>query len=197
MPRNNSINQNPSISKAWEKIESSTCCDEADHLKFLLSTYTLSKTQRTSITQRGTNLLKEVTQLSQKGSLIDTLMKRYPLKTQEGVALMCLAEALLRIPDKVNAKSLLKEKMADASWGKDLSDPSVRFPLTTAATFGLKLSSALLNPQQSGILGAIQELLKRTAEPIVYQATLHMMEKLAEKFVAGETIEDALKRSEK
>ncbi|MCP4923588.1 MAG: bifunctional proline dehydrogenase/L-glutamate gamma-semialdehyde dehydrogenase PutA, partial [bacterium] len=135
--------------------------------------------------------------LSQKGSMIDSLMKRYPLKTQEGVALMCLAEALLRIPDKKTAKKLLKEKMADAPWGDGLVDETSSFPLTKAAICGLKLSSALLNPKQSGILGAIQGLFKRTSEPIIYQATVQMMEKLAEKFVAGITIEDALRRAEK
>ena len=182
---------------SWIAIGHNYCTDEDTQIKFLLSSYKISSEQRKSISKRSYNLLEETVRIRKKGSLIDSLIKRYPLKTAEGVSLMCLAEALLRIPDKKTAKMLLKEKISNTFWSLGLVNNEFKLHSTNIVIYGLKLSNTILKIKKNGLLGSIQGLLTKGYEPIIYQVTLQIMQKLAEKFVAGINIEDALKNSKR
>ncbi|MBE5074099.1 bifunctional proline dehydrogenase/L-glutamate gamma-semialdehyde dehydrogenase PutA [Erythrobacteraceae bacterium E2-1 Yellow Sea] len=139
---------------------------------------------------------KLVTRLRQKGQRggVEGLVKEYSLSSQEGVALMCLAEALLRIPDSATRDALIRDKIARGDWNAHLGDGKSIF--VNAATWGLVISGKLVTPVRADSLGAsLSGLIRRAGEPVIRSGVNLAMEMMGEQFVTGETIAEALKRS--
>ncbi|HEX7438466.1 MAG TPA: trifunctional transcriptional regulator/proline dehydrogenase/L-glutamate gamma-semialdehyde dehydrogenase [Caldimonas sp.] len=131
--------------------------------------------------------------------LVQGLIQEFALSSQEGVALMCLAEALLRIPDAATRDALIRDKIGDADWQAHLGrSPSV---FVNAATWGLLLTGKLVATHtEQGLASALTRLLARSGEPVVRKGVDMAMRLMGEQFVTGETILDALdhaKRREK
>jgi RHH-type proline utilization regulon transcriptional repressor/proline dehydrogenase/delta 1-pyrroline-5-carboxylate dehydrogenase len=126
---------------------------------------------------------------------IETLLQEYELTTAEGIALMCLAEALLRIPDADTANRLIRDKLAHADWQKHSGNsPSV---LVNAATWGLALTGRLLREEdlaQAGLSAALLRIVARQSEPLMREAMETAMRIMGRQFVMGRTIDEALKR---
>src|SRR5438874_2599718 len=128
-----------------------------------------------------------------KGGL-DAFLHEYALSSPEGVALMCLAEALLRIPDAETVDKLIRDKIAAADWHSHLGHSGSLF--VNASTWALMLTGRLLRPDNAGDLGdALRRLLARSSEPVWRQAVTAAMRILAGQFVMGRTIEEALDRA--
>src|SRR5438552_224691 len=128
-----------------------------------------------------------------KGGL-DAFLHEYALSSPEGVALMCLAEALLRIPDAETVDKLIRDKIAAADWHSHLGHSGSLF--VNASTWALMLTGRLLRPENENHVGdALRRLIARSSEPVWRQAVTAAMRILAGQFVMGRTIEEALDRA--
>ncbi len=128
---------------------------------------------------------------------IDAFMHEYDLSSQEGVALMCLAEALLRIPDDDTAEALIRDKIAEADWQRHLGDSESLF--VNASTWGLMLTGKVVSLEErwrGDAAGFFGRLVTRAGEPIVREAMTHAMRIIGRQFVMGRTIDEALERSD-
>jgi RHH-type proline utilization regulon transcriptional repressor/proline dehydrogenase/delta 1-pyrroline-5-carboxylate dehydrogenase len=133
---------------------------------------------------------------AKKASGIDAFLQQYGLDTEEGIALMCLAEALLRVPDAATADALIKDKIGQIDWGEHLGESSSTF--VNAATFSLMLTGEVLDPpdaRQKGLGSAFKRAMNRLGEPVIRTATGQAMKILGGQFVFGRTIDEALKRA--
>ncbi|MDJ0979946.1 MAG: bifunctional proline dehydrogenase/L-glutamate gamma-semialdehyde dehydrogenase PutA [Erythrobacter sp.] len=131
-----------------------------------------------------------------KASGIDAFLQQYGLDTEEGVALMCLAEALLRVPDNETADALIKDKIGAIDWGEHLGESSSTF--VNAATFSLMLTGEVLEQpeeHQKGLGKTLRSTINRLGEPVIRKATLQAMRIMGGQFVFGRTIGEALKRA--
>lgn len=133
---------------------------------------------------------------ARKASGLDAFLQTYGLATEEGVALMCLAEALLRVPDSATADALIRDKLGGVEWSEHLGDSPSTF--VNAATFSLMLTGEVLERpelQQRGMGATVKRAIGRLGEPVIRTATLQAMRILGGQFVFGRTIEEALKRA--
>ncbi|MEO1488115.1 MAG: bifunctional proline dehydrogenase/L-glutamate gamma-semialdehyde dehydrogenase PutA [Pseudomonadota bacterium] len=131
-----------------------------------------------------------------KASGIDAFLQQFGLDTEEGIALMCLAEALLRVPDAETADALIKDKIGSIDWGEHLGESSSTF--VNAATFSLMLTGEVLDPpekHQKGMGSALKRAMNRLGEPVIRTATLQAMRIMGGQFVFGRDIDEALKRA--
>ncbi|MBS0541332.1 MAG: bifunctional proline dehydrogenase/L-glutamate gamma-semialdehyde dehydrogenase PutA, partial [Proteobacteria bacterium] len=125
------------------------------------------------------------------GSGIGGLLHEYALSSQEGVALMCLAEALLRIPDDATRDALIRDKIGRGDWHAHLGQSPSMF--VNAATWGLLLTGRLAaTHSESGLTSALTRLVARRGEPVIRHGVNLAMRLMGEQFVAGQTIEEAL-----
>ena len=132
----------------------------------------------------------------QKASGIDAFLHQYGLATEEGVALMCLAEALLRVPDARTADALIREKIGHINWSEHVGESSSTF--VNAATYSLMLTGEVLErPQeaQKGMGTTLKRAVNRLGEPVIRKATLQAMRILGGQFVYGRSIRESLKRA--
>jgi RHH-type proline utilization regulon transcriptional repressor/proline dehydrogenase/delta 1-pyrroline-5-carboxylate dehydrogenase len=129
-----------------------------------------------------------------KGSGVEALVQEYSLSSQEGVALMCLAEALLRIPDDDTRDALIRDKIADGDWSGHLGGGKSLF--VNAATWGLVVTGKLVGSvDDRGLGAALTRLVARVGEPVIRRGVDLAMRLMGEQFVTGETIAEALKRA--
>ncbi len=131
-----------------------------------------------------------------KASGIDAFLQQFGLDTEEGIALMCLAEALLRVPDIATADLLIRDKIGDIDWGDHLGESSSTF--VNAATFSLMLTGEVLerpDEHQQGMKTTLKRTVGRLGEPVIRKATLQAMRILGGQFVFGRSIKEALKRA--
>ncbi len=143
-------------------------------------------------------LVEAVRQVSTRDGGIDAFLQQYDLSSEEGVLLMCIAEALLRIPDDDTADELIADKITSARWQDHLGASESLF--VNASTWGLMLTGRLLkldevvkrNPAQ-----VLRKLASRAGEPVVRTAMRQAMRIMGHQFVMGRTIEEALARARK
>ncbi len=127
---------------------------------------------------------------------IDAFMLEYGLSSEEGVILMCLAEALLRIPDKATQDALIAEKIGEGQWARHLGASDSLF--VNASTFGLMLTGSvvkLAGNKRSGPTSLLRRLVQRSGEPVIRQALRQAMRILGDNFVLGRTIKEAIQRA--
>ena len=137
-----------------------------------------------------------VTDLRRDGrpGLMEVFLEEYGLSTDEGVALMCLAEALLRVPDADTIDALIEDKIAPSSWGEHLGQSSSS--LVNASTWALMLTGRVLDDDnERGIAGILRSALRRLGEPVIRTAVKRAMKELGSQFVLGQTIEEAIRRA--
>ncbi|HEY3919033.1 MAG TPA: bifunctional proline dehydrogenase/L-glutamate gamma-semialdehyde dehydrogenase PutA [Stellaceae bacterium] len=126
---------------------------------------------------------------------IDAFLNEFALSSREGIALMCLAEALLRIPDAETVDRLIRDKLAGADWARHLGHSSSLF--VNASTWALMLTGRLLqdDPQEQELGAVLRRLVARSGEPVLRQAVTTAMRILGHQFVMGRTIDEALNRA--
>jgi len=140
-------------------------------------------------------LVGELRERRGKSSGVDALMREFSLSSQEGVALMCLAEALLRVPDAATADALIRDKLARGDWRAHLGRSESLF--VNAAAWGLMISGQLVaTHSEAGLGSALARLLARGGEPLIRKGVDLAMRLLGQQFVTGQTIEEALERAQ-
>jgi RHH-type proline utilization regulon transcriptional repressor/proline dehydrogenase/delta 1-pyrroline-5-carboxylate dehydrogenase len=132
-----------------------------------------------------------------KGGGVEGLIQEFSLSSQEGVALMCLAEALLRIPDRATRDALIRDKVARGDWKSHLGTGRQSL-FVNAATWGLMLTGKLVavNSEQ-GLSAALTRLIGKGGEPLIRQGVNLAMRMMGEQFVSGQTIGEALANNRK
>ncbi|WP_219210088.1 trifunctional transcriptional regulator/proline dehydrogenase/L-glutamate gamma-semialdehyde dehydrogenase [Variovorax boronicumulans] len=126
-----------------------------------------------------------------RAGVVQNLLQEFSLSSQEGVALMCLAEALLRIPDKGTRDALIRDKISNGNWQPHLGKSTSLF--VNAATWGLMLTGKLVSTHnESGLSHSLGRVLTRGGEPVVRKGVDMAMRLMGEQFVTGETIGKAL-----
>ncbi|MBV1862898.1 MAG: bifunctional proline dehydrogenase/L-glutamate gamma-semialdehyde dehydrogenase PutA [Rhodobacteraceae bacterium] len=126
-------------------------------------------------------------------TLMEVFLAEYGLSTNEGVALMCLAEALLRVPDAQTIDALIEDKIAPSAWGKHLGHSSSS--LVNASTWALMLTGKVLQEDHgSGVAAVLRGAIKRLGEPVIRVAVDRAIREMGHQFVLGRTIKEAVKR---
>ena len=159
-----------------------------------LSEATLDEAQAADAAAVARSLSKAVR--GHKPAGIDAFMAAYDLGSDEGIALMCLAEALLRIPDSETADDLIADKLSGPDWAEKIGDSRSTF--VNAATFSLLLTGKVLdeaNDRSDGWRAALGRAVGRLGEPVIRTAVSHGMKILGKQFVFGRTIAEALGRA--
>jgi RHH-type proline utilization regulon transcriptional repressor/proline dehydrogenase/delta 1-pyrroline-5-carboxylate dehydrogenase len=165
---------------------------EPDVLRPLLADAALDADSRRRVEARAAHMLGEL-RAAQTSGWVNQFLQEYRLNTSEGIALLSLAEAFLRVPDPETADQLIADKLGNADWrahkGKSHST------LVNSATWGLVIGRALVSESEQA--SALKKLFARVGEPFVRQAVGAAMRLMGEIFVMGRTIEEALRRMEK
>jgi len=170
--------------------------NEADCLKPLLSLAAFPENERAHIAEIATQLVTETREYKKRQGKIDTLLHQYDLSTEEGIALMCLAEALLRIPDKTTMDKFISDKLSTVEWKNHLSRDNSLF--VNAATWSLLLTGKVYAPtldNQQNLISALKRTTSRIGASMIRPVILQMMKSIGKQFVMGETIDSALTRA--
>ncbi len=176
-----------------QAIRSYYLANESRVVKELIDSAHFSTLERRSISEKAAALIEKVRR-SSRPSMMENFLAEYGLTSKEGVALMCLAEALLRVPDAQTIDELIEDKISHGNWGIHLghSDSS----LVNASTWALLLTGKIIAPaDEKGLKITLQSLVKRMGEPLVRTAIAQAMKELGRNFVLGTTIDKARRRS--
>jgi RHH-type proline utilization regulon transcriptional repressor/proline dehydrogenase/delta 1-pyrroline-5-carboxylate dehydrogenase len=165
--------------------------DETEAVQWLLAQGASANADAYMLAHR---LVSSVRDKRTRSSGVDALMHEFSLSSEEGVALMCLAEALLRIPDSETADRLIADKISRGDWKKHLGESPSLF--VNAATWGLLITGKLVSTNSEKNLGsALTRLIAKGGEPLIRKGVDMAMRMLGNQFVTGQTIEEALKNS--
>ncbi len=166
---------------------------EAQAIKALMQTADITQETRAQITARAIELVKTI-RAQDNNSLMELFLEEYGLSTDEGVALMCLAEALLRVPDTDTIDALIEDKIAPSEWGQHLGKSSSS--LVNASTWALLLTGSVLDePKTKGISATLRSAIKRLGEPVIRRAVGRAMKEMGAQFVLGRDIGEAMKNA--
>ena len=177
---------------SWTVIDQNSLRDEAALVAELIQEAGLDPAARARITAAGADLVRRI-RGSAKPGLMEVFLAEYGLSTDEGVALMCLAEALLRVPDAETMDALIEDKIAPSDWGRHLGKSASS--LVNASTWALMLTGKVLEDRDQGVVGHLRAAVKRLGEPVIRTAVTRAMKEMGRNFVLGETIDLALKRA--
>ncbi|PJI92692.1 L-proline dehydrogenase /delta-1-pyrroline-5-carboxylate dehydrogenase [Yoonia maricola] len=186
MPRDHS-------SDLHHRIDQSMYMNEATAVEALVSAAKLTEDDRARISDRAADLVTQIRNSSDPG-LMEVFLAEYGLSTDEGIALMCLAEALLRVPDAETMDELIEDKIAPSDWGKHLGHSASS--LVNASTWALMLTGRVLDDEQQGLTRHLRSAVKRLGEPVIRTAVARAMREMGRQFVLGEDIGKAMKRAE-
>ncbi|WP_116132619.1 bifunctional proline dehydrogenase/L-glutamate gamma-semialdehyde dehydrogenase PutA [Tropicimonas sp. IMCC34043] len=167
---------------------------EADWLPRLKERAALSDADRAAIVTSATALVEAI-RASDDPGMMELFLAEYGLSTSEGIALMCLAEALLRVPDAPTIDALIEDKIAPSDWGLHMRKSASM--MVNASTWALMLTGKVLDSDHPGVAGVLRGAVRRLGEPVIRAAVARAMREMGNQFVLGETIEAALKRAEK
>jgi RHH-type transcriptional regulator, proline utilization regulon repressor / proline dehydrogenase / delta 1-pyrroline-5-carboxylate dehydrogenase len=165
---------------------------EAPLLAGLIAAHAPDAATKARAATRGAALVTAIRTDSRPG-LMEVFLAEYGLSTDEGIALMCLAEALLRVPDPATMDDLIEDKIAPSQWGRHLGHSSS--PLVNASTWALMLTGKVLaEDREPGVAATLRSAVKRLGEPVIRAAVQRAMKEMGQQFVLGETIAEAIRR---
>ena len=170
--------------------------DETAAVARILAAAEIPADMRDRIAERARGFVAAVRRQRLGKGGIDAFLHEYALSSPEGVALLCLAEALLRIPDKETVERLIRDKIGEADWKSHLGHSESVF--VNASAWALMLTGRLLraDPTAHDLRAALRRFVARSGEPVLRQAVTAAMHILGRQFVMGRTIEEALERAE-
>lgn len=175
------------LSDAYRRDE--TACN-----KLLLESARLSADEERRVYTMAERLVEGMRAAGNSGLGLDSFLSEYKLTSEEGIAIMCLAESLLRVPDAHTVDKLIKDKLSGQDWEARLNK-SDSFAIN-AATWGLMLTGKFISPpKRTNVGGVLKKFVNRTSEPVVRNVIRTAMHIVGKQFILGETIETALKRS--
>ena len=168
--------------------------DETETVARILTAASIAPSLTARIESAARKLVAEARKRRHGAGGIDVFLSEYRLSSQEGIALLCLAEALLRIPDSATIDRLIRDKLAPADWAQHLGHSQSLF--VNASTWALMLTGRLVQePHEHDWGGVLHRLVARSGEPMVRQAVTAAIRILARQFVMGRTIDEALARA--
>ena len=167
--------------------------DDAGILQQLRAQFEPTAAVRAMATDRAIALVKGIRAQSNPG-MMEVFLSEYGLSTDEGVALMCLAEALLRVPDATTMDELIEDKIAPSAWNQHLGKSSSS--LVNASTWALMLTGRVLSEPREGegLAATLRGAIKRVGEPVIRTAVGRAMKEMGRQFVLGQSIEEAIRR---
>ncbi|HET7370011.1 MAG TPA: proline dehydrogenase family protein, partial [Gammaproteobacteria bacterium] len=185
----------PRLAPLRAKMNELYLADEGECLDRLLRIARLDDEVRKRVVARARELVEAVRKNADSKVGIEAFLHQYDLSSQEGMVLMCLAEALIRIPDDETADKLIRDKLASGKWEEHLGASSSLF--VNASTWGLMLTGRVLKlDRETADLGHFMDrTVSRLGEPVVRTALRQAMRIMGHQFVMGRTIKEALKRS--
>jgi RHH-type proline utilization regulon transcriptional repressor/proline dehydrogenase/delta 1-pyrroline-5-carboxylate dehydrogenase len=178
------------ITAAWRRPEPELLPGLLEQARLDRPIYTATQ----ALAQQLARQLRERKPAVGRAGLVQGLLQEYALSSQEGVALMCLAEALLRIPDAETRDALIRDKVGRGEWTAHLGrSPSL---FVNAATWGLLLTGKLVaTHSEAGLSATLGALVRKGGEPLIRKGVDMAMRLMGEQFVTGETIEEALEHA--
>ena len=180
----------------WTRVASETYTPEAALVPSLIAEAALSSEAREKIAAAAASLVARIRSQARPG-LMEVFLAEYGLSTQEGVALMCLAEALLRVPDAETVDRLIEDKIAPSDWGRHLGRSASS--LVNASTWALMLTGKVLEDKgdsaEPGVVGHLRSAVKRLGEPVIRSAVARAIKEMGRAFVLGETVHAAMARA--
>jgi len=183
----------PALAGLRDEIRAAHLPDETETVARHIRMAALDGPAREAITGSAADLVREVRGSSEPG-LMESFLAEYGLSTKEGVALMCLAEALLRVPDAETIDALIEDKIAPSNWGTHLGHSASS--LVNASTWALMLTGRVLAKSDDSLAGVLQGAVRRLGEPVIRTAVGQAMRELGRNFVLGREIGEAMKRAE-
>ncbi len=166
--------------------------DEATSMEWAQAQAALEQAEREKIARDAAELVRGIRKSDAPG-LMEVFLAEYGLSTDEGIALMCLAEALLRVPDADTMDELIEDKIAPSDWGKHLGKSSSS--LVNASTWALLLTGRVLDERGKSAAQLLRGAIKRLGEPVIRTAVGRAMREMGRQFVLGETIDSAMNRA--
>ena len=166
--------------------------DEAVAVRRMVQAAGLAPADREVISAHAADLVREV-RASGTASIMQGFLAEYGLSSREGVALMCLAEALLRVPDSETIDALIEDKIGPSDWAAHLGQSSS--PLVNASTWALLLTGKVLGDADEGLAGVLHGAIRRLGEPVIRTAVAQAMRELGHHFVLGRDMDEAMARA--
>ena len=187
---------NQPLTTLWSTISPLYMVDEAKWLKELIPLAQPSEREAKMMQDQAAQLIQRVRNDKQAVQMIDALLLEYSLDTKEGILLMCLAEALMRIPDSATADALIRDKLSVADWKSHLKNSDSTF--VNASTWGLLLTGKVVSmdvKSDGSPSNAISRLVNKFSEPVIRQAMNQAMKIMGHQFVLGRTLKKRRKKA--
>ncbi len=185
----------PERTELRRQIEAAKSRPEPACVEPLLELARMPPSDAEAIRSRTEKLVEQLRSRSQTAGM-SSLLQEYSLSTREGIALMSLAEAMLRTPDAASRDALIRDKVGKGNWRNHIGTDRSLF--VNASSWGLLLTGRITRPADEAGLGVtLSELLGRVGEPVIRSAVEVAMRLLGDQFVAGQTIKEALSRARK
>jgi len=188
----------PAALARWDTLDHGKFRDEREAVAANLAAVPLDATERAAVVAEAVGLVEHARRSQKKQGVVESFLQEFSLGTREGLALMCLAEALLRTPDEDTRDRLIAEKIGSADWSSHLGQSDSLF--VNASTWGLMLTGKLVDVDdeaRTDLPGFLKRIVGRLGEPVIREAVAAAVRIMGEQFVVGCTIEAALKRSNK
>jgi RHH-type proline utilization regulon transcriptional repressor/proline dehydrogenase/delta 1-pyrroline-5-carboxylate dehydrogenase len=184
------------LSQDWDTLDQGKFADEPATVRALLAASPLDSAARQAVVDEAVRLVEHARKSQKKQGVVESFLQEFSLGTREGLALMCLAEALLRTPDEDTRDRLIAEKIGSADWASHIGQSDSLF--VNASTWGLMLTGKLVDADEQAktdLPGFLTRVAGRLGEPVIRQAVAAAVRIMGEQFVVGRTIEAALKRA--
>ncbi len=181
----------------WQYISPLYCIDESTWLKQLIPLAEANAAELAETERLAEQLIKQVRADKKALQMIDALLLEYSLDTREGILLMCLAEALMRVPDSATADALIRDKLSVADWKSHLKNSDSLF--VNASTWGLMLTGKVVSLKEqppAQPYKVLNKLVNKFSEPVIRQAMQQAMKIMGHQFVLGRSISEALSNAQ-
>ena len=180
----------------FDSLDTAKFADERQAVAAALAAKPLGFDDRQAVLEEATALVRAARRSARRQGVVENFLQEFSLSTREGLALMCLAEALLRTPDEETRDKLIAEKIASADWASHAGNSDSI--LVNASTWSLMLTGKLIDPDEEAgadLPGFIRRLAGRLGEPVIRRAVGAAVKIMGEQFVLGATIEKAMRRA--
>ena len=164
--------------------------DETEAVTDMLQRAQMTEAERAAASELARKLVTQVRANRTKANGVDALMHEFSLSSAEGIALMCLAEALLRVPDAATRNELIQDKLSGGNWQSHLGNSPSLF--VNASAWGLLLTGKLTSHSSDTLAGSLKSVLAKGGAPLIRKSMDYGMRLMGKQFVSGQTIEEAL-----